>query len=487
MAVSSRIQDSNRILDLLSQSNGPLSAREVSEALGNLTRITTIRRLNELGEMGLIVTVGVGRSTKYRIVNRIPFRVSIPVGLDAKDIDQYVKQPVQTRERVRYQRDFLSNYKPNVTRYLEQPILDKLHQAGRLDSEYPYDPSSDSGRRRFERFLVDLSFASSRLEGVDTDYLQTERLVLELDQNSSSGDRTNVVIVLNHKDAIGMLLNGVVLEVGSSPTDFNLTTVFEVHAQLTKNLLIDPNNVGQLRRLEVSIEGSSYVPESDFRDLRELLSEILEKCREIKDPFEQSLFALVHLSYLQPFVDGNKRTARILANLPLIRSGMCPISFLGTPKSAYINGMLGVYELNRTELIRDVFVSTYVQSAYQFHQDRERTTSPTQLSLLYRNEIDAMIRHLLTDDPLDPLGELDSWINDFRHLDFNQQNYLRALVIEEYRNTTEFLARTIGVDTKVYRKWNLGRSVYYNEIELPVTNLESLPLETRASDSRPSV
>lgn len=484
--MSSREHDNNRILDVLSQSNYPLSAREVSEALGDLTRITTIRRLNKLGEMGLVVTVGGGRSTKYRIVNRIPFRVSVPVGLDAKDIDQYVNQPVQMRERVRYQRDFLSNYKPNLTRYLEEPLLDKLHQAGSLDYEYPYDPSTDSGRRVFERFLVDLSFASSRLEGVDTDYLQTERLVLRLNRDSSSQDRTHAIIILNHKDAIEMLLRGVVAESGLSPMDFNLMTVCDVHAQLTKNLLIDPNNVGQLRRLEVNIEGSSYVPESNFGDLRESLTEILEKCREIRDPFEQSLFALVHLSYLQPFVDGNKRTARILANLPLIRSGLCPLSFLGTPKSAYVNGMLGVYELNRTELIRDVFLSTYVQSSYQFHQDRERMTSPSQLSLLYRSEIHATIRQLIIDDPTDPLRELESWIKSIRHLDSNYQNHLRALVIEECRNITEVLARAIGVDTEIFRRWNLGRSVYYNSIELPAVSLEGLPLGTRASNFRPS-
>lgn len=485
--MSSAEYDNKRILDLLSQSNNPLSAREISEALGDLTRITSIRRLNKLGEMGLIATVGGGRSTKYRIVNRIPFRVSVPVGLDAKDIDQYVEQSVRTRERVRYQRDFLSNYKPNVTRYLEEPLLDKLHQAGRLDSEYPYDPSTDSGRRVFERFLVDLSFASSRLEGVDADYLKTERLVLELDQDMSSQDRTHVVIILNHKDAIERLLRGVVLGEGLSPTDFNLTTVCDVHAQLTKNLLIDPNNVGQLRRLEVKIEGSSYVPESNFEDLHETLSEILEKCREIRDPFEQSLFVLVHLSYLQPFVDGNKRTARILANLPLIRSGLCPLSFLGTPEPAYINGMLGVYELNRTELIRDVFLSTYLQSSYQFHRDRERMTSPSQLSLRFRSEIEASIRQMITEDPIDPLEELESWIKSIRHLDSNDQNHLKALVIEECRNITEVSARAIGVSAEIYRNWDSRRKVYSNKVELPAVILEAQPLTARATLSRPSM
>jgi len=60
---------------------------------------------------------------------------------------------------------------------------------------------------------------------------------------------------------------------------------------------------------------------------------------------------MVHLPYLQPFEDVNKRVSRLASNLPLIRENLSPLSFVDVPEQAYVDGMLGVYELNRVESI----------------------------------------------------------------------------------------------------------------------------------------
>ena len=86
----------------------------------------------------------------------------------------------------------------------------------------------------------------------------------------------------------------------------------------------------------------------------------------VPDPIEQAFFALVHLPYLQPFLDVNKRVSRLVANLPFVRGNLCPLSFIDVPVPAYVDGLLGVYELNRVELLRDVFVWAYERSCMRY-------------------------------------------------------------------------------------------------------------------------
>ena len=462
-------------MDLFGQSREPLSAHEVRESLGEISRITTIRRLNYLVHKGLLEVVGGGRSTKYRAVKRVPFRITIPVGLDAADIDKYVCQPMRLREPVGYQRSFLDSYTPNVTRYLENPVLENLHRAGKLVADSRYDLGTPEGLRTIQRFVVDLSYGSSKLENVETDYLQTERLVLLGEEASTERDRLNVTIILNHKDAIESVVGGVLHDEGSVQTHLKLKTVYDVQSQLMKELLFDSNAIGQIRQRPVDVSGSSYEPENDPSVLQEVLVELIEKGTEIDDPFEQSFFILIHLSYLQPFVDGNKRTARVIANIPLIRAGLCPVSFLATPKSAYINGIHGVYEMNRTELIRDVYVSSYMNSAYQFHRDRDRSLVPSQVSFRFRNAITEKVKELITTLPRDPIRVLDSWVRNQNQLDARQQSELKMTVIERCRNMTEDLARTLGIDAEDFRRWNTQRPIHVNEIELPTPSADIHP------------
>lgn len=464
----SKIQsDAHRIVSLLSRAEESVAAREISEQLGDITRITVIRRLNELVAHGLVVVEGGGRSTRYRIAKKVPLLVSVPVGFDSWDIAKHVMQPVETRMPVGYQQSLLDAYRPNSTQYLRDPILNNLHSAGRLDIQDSSNLASYQRTHWLQRFLIDVSHASSVLEGVSTDYIQTERLIRLGEGANSSQDRRSVTIILNHKDAIEMLSRGVVLQHGLSETNYNLSTLCDTHAQLTKHLLVDPNSVGQIRGMDVTVAGSSYVPPSDPLQLRDLVMEVLEKCQEIEDPFEQSFFSLVHLSYLQPFLDGNKRTARTVANLSLLRAGYCPISFLGTPADAYMHGVLGVYELGRVELLKDVYVSTYLQSAYYFHRDRERSGEPHCLSLRYRLKIDELLRYLIRERPESPLDAIASWIQELTDLGHRERADLRCIVIEECRNMTEVVARTMAIDSRAFRRWNMQRSTYFNEIDLP--------------------
>ena len=129
-----------------------------------------------------------------------------------------------------------------------------------------------------------------------------------------------------------------------------------VHAVLAENLLGESADEGRLRRIDVSIGQSMFTPASGEGHLSALTDALLDRLAAIDDPFEQSFVALVHIPYLQPFIDVNKRTSRLMANLPLFRHGFYPLTFVHVPTSLYQNAMLGVYEMQRVELLRDLFV-----------------------------------------------------------------------------------------------------------------------------------
>jgi Fic family protein len=151
---------------------------------------------------------------------------------------------------------------------------------------------------------------------------------------------------------------------------FNRYTILNLHGILAQNLLPD-EAAGRLRRIAVGIEKSAFHPLEVPRLIEECFNQVLATAQAIHDPFEQSLFAMVHLPYLQPFDDVNKRVSRLAANIPFIKANLSPLSFTGVPRSSYTDAMLGVYELNKVDLLKDVFIWAYEQSAERYAAVRQ--------------------------------------------------------------------------------------------------------------------
>ena len=135
---------------------------------------------------------------------------------------------------------------------------------------------------------------------------------------------------------------------------------------LSNNLLANPKARGQLRQIPVGIGCTVYHPLEIPQLIEECFVRIIETAAHIIDPFEQAFFSMIHLPYLQPFEDVNKRVSRLTANIPLIRNNLAPLSFIDVPKNDYISGLLALYELNKTELIRDVFIWAYERSSAHY-------------------------------------------------------------------------------------------------------------------------
>ena len=467
MAREDRLRIYKELLDL----RGDLPVSVFSGEF-NVSLPTAWRDLKELVASGEVEAVGSGRGTKYRLVRNYDQSIRVPLGLDSWDIDAYVNSPLAIRKPVGYRHEFLDDYVPNTSRYLPHQITERLSQVGDLKSK-----ELDVSRlnQRAKRFAIDVSYGSSRLEGISTTYLETERLV-ELGRTIASvQERRDIAMILNHKDAIQFVLDNRNDDSSFMPMGFNRSTVQHLHSLLLSDIHPDAEEVGNLRLRDVGIAGSAYHPISIPTEVTDTLERVLEKCDRINDPFEQSFFALVHLAYLQPFADGNKRTSRMMANIPLLRADLCPISFLATPNRAYTSGLLGVYELNRVEMLRDVYVSSYEQSAHRLHQDKDRQVAPSVLELQYRGSIDDMVRDIILNaQDRSYIDVVRRKIDVFTELNPHQKRDLLDITLEKARKSPVSTMRRYGVSSDEFIAWDEKRPVF--------VNTELIPLAPKLSD-----
>jgi hypothetical protein len=238
------------------------------------------------------------------------------------------------------------------------------------------------------RLLIDLSWASSKLEGNTYTRLDTQNLI-ELGQLAEGKDRREAQMIMNHKAAIEFLVE--------QPEDigFNPFTFFNLHALLSENLLADPSESGRLRQRIVEVSGTVFHPLGIPQQVDHYFRMTLEKAAAIEDPFEQAFFVMVHIPYLQPFVDVNKRVSRLGANIPLIQHNLCPLSFIDVPERAYVEGTLGIYELKRMDLLRDVFVWSYERSCQRYMAIRETIAEPDPVRQRYRESLVSVVSEIV--------------------------------------------------------------------------------------------
>ncbi|HEX4839276.1 MAG TPA: Fic family protein [Rhabdochlamydiaceae bacterium] len=341
-----------------------------------LTRRTLQRRLTQLAKDNLLQVEGMTKARLYRlpVVKTSEMKAAIQLSSAAQSIQHHITQPVYLRTPVSYNREFLDKYQPNVTHYLPLTIRHHLFELGK--SPVSERPAGTYARQIYSRILIDLSWNSSRLEGNTYSLLETERL-LELGEAAEGKDRRETQMILNHKAAIKFLLESGV------DAGINRYTVLNIHALLADDLLKD-QSCGALRQIAVGIGGSVYMPLAVPQLISECFQQIIDTANAISDPFEQAFFLMVHLPYLQPFEDVNKRVSRLAANLPLMRDNLCPLSFVDVPEQIYINSLLAVYELNKLELLAEVFAWAYERSCLRYSTARKTLGDPDPFRIRYR-------------------------------------------------------------------------------------------------------
>jgi Fic/DOC family len=354
------------IVGILGETDNPISAPEILQGLRRVGRevspATLARRLERLIAERHVAREGKARATKYR-----------------KDTYyDYFSVPPTKRAVVGYNANILADYAPNETEWLSEDMKRKLETVGggrRLDA-------STYSRAISQKLLVDLAYASSKLEGNSYSYLDTQVLI-EFGQAAEGKDRDETLMILNHKEAINYLIEHV-SEIKVEPRE-----VKTFHALLSRGLSnMDPRDVGNIRRMPVDhIGGSAYIPLAIPQKIEEELTRIADKARAIENPHEQSLFLMVFISYLQAFRDVNKRTSRLVCNVPLLKAGLAPLSFMEMDKANYVKGLLAFYELNRTDIIADAYVKGYERSAARYDAYVGRPKAVLEIEFKRRNDI----------------------------------------------------------------------------------------------------
>jgi Fic family protein len=372
---------------------------------------TLQRRLDQLVGEGKILSRGEGRGRRYLRTESMPqpsrwsrdtapgeddrFRGNLLreepgdhawLSDEARNIRAVVEQPRARRTPVGYQEAFLDAYLPNRTFYLPETLRKQLAEMGQVGLTDL--PAGTYVRQVLDRLLIDLSWNSSRLEGNTYSLLETQRL-LEQGEDAEGKATEETQMILNHKAAIEMLADQ------AEGIGFNRYTLCNLHALLSDNLLSDPAACGRIRSRPVGIGGTVFHPLEVPTQIEERFGQIMEKAEAVKDPFEQAFFVMVQLPYLQPFEDVNKRVSRLAANIPLIRHNLCPLSFVDVEQKDYVTGVIGVYELNRVEYLRDVFVWAYRRSCVRYAAVRQSLGEPDPFRLRHRSAIAKLVREVV--------------------------------------------------------------------------------------------
>jgi hypothetical protein len=385
-------EDLAAVVDFVRQSANGARSGEIAEALKDIPQRTLQRWLKSLVESGRLVQVGKGPAARYRLPviteeqketperkrgpeEEKPEEVVTPLSVESAQIRAYLRQPFGARKAVGYNRQFLDGYRPNTNFYLSPN--ERTHLA---------EVAGTYAKQILNRLLIDLSWNSSRLEGNTYSLLDTRRLI-EFGEEAQGGNRLEAQMILNHKDAIAFLVSA------ADEIGFNRYTILNLHGILAQNLLPDEAAAGRLRRIAVGIESSAFHPLEVPQLIEECFNQVLATAQAIHDPFEQSFFAMVHLPYLQPFDDVNKRVSRLAANIPFIKANLSPLSFTSVPRSTYTDAILGIYELNGIDLLKDVYIWAYERSAERYAAVRQSLGDPDPFKQLHR----AALRQLVGD------------------------------------------------------------------------------------------
>ncbi len=424
------------------------------------------RIVKRLAKNNRILIKGGGGSTRYHpalIIHgaahvaeapdtlRAAGEVYVPLTGESPMLREWVRRPITQRRPVGYDRKLLDGYRPNETFYLsDADWRARLYEIGR--SPLAAQAAGTYARDILNRLLIDLSWASSHLEGNTYTRLDTQQLI-EHGREAEGKDRVETQMILNHKQAIEFLVEHAA-EIG-----FNSYTFMNLHALLSQNLLGDPADEGRLRARIVDIGGTVYRPLQVPQQIEELFRLILEKAGAIADPFEQSFFLMVHIPYLQPFADVNKRVSRLAANIPFIRGNLCPLSFVEVPERAYVEGTLAVYEHARVDLLRDVFMWAYERSCQNFKAIAGSLPEPDPFRLKYRTELAEAVARLVRETRGTNVGNTRKVAANL--VPEADQPQFVAMVSRELTNLHEGNIARYGLRLPEYAAWR--RSVPKNE------------------------
>ncbi len=340
------------IASLLEGSAGfPISriTEEVTKNIEKISKITINRDLEKLIKLGFIKREGKGRAVLYRLSEHYNLVRKI-------DIENYFKIEADKRiakERFNFQIfSFLHNiFTVEEKIWLENLNREYLNNVSRL--------SETIRKKEMERLIIEFSWKSSRIEGNTYTLLETEALIKE-SKEAAGHKREEAVMILDHKKALDFIFKN-----QEEFKTLSVNKIERIHSIITKDLNIPKN----IRRSIVGVTGTKYKPLNNEWQIKEVLAKTCELINKEKNVFAKSTIASIMIAYIQPFEDGNKRTARILSNAILLVGGNCLLSYRSADEAEYKKAVLLFFEQNNVSYFKELFMEQYEFAVKNYFHD----------------------------------------------------------------------------------------------------------------------
>ncbi len=327
------------------------SSSKIHQDLGltgeDISLVTVKRILSKMAKAGLLDKSGAGRTTGYAV--SISGRISAEV--NAKKY--CAAEPDKRLGLKQYNFKLLDNIPKNI---FSPEELNSLNQATAEYRRRTKGLSPVIEKKELERLIIELSWKSSKIEGNTYTLLDTEKLILE-NKQAPGHDRKEAQMILNHKEAFNYVR-------GQADKFKTLTreNLEELHAILIKGLSVERG----LRKKPVGVLGSIYRPLDNGQQIFEAVGALSRAVAKMVDPYAKALMAILGLSYIQPFEDGNKRTSRLLANAILLAYNCAPLSYRSVDENEYREAILVFYELNSVMPFKKIFIAQYEFAAKNY-------------------------------------------------------------------------------------------------------------------------
>ena len=327
------------ILEFIKKS-GKVSNREIKNYLGNISRVTIVRDLDFLLDMDLIQQKGKGRGIYYQEKIKKDFLKYI-------DIDKYFYQEFDKR-KLKFEK-FNFDVFENINSIFTLEEIKKFQAFNKQYQDRIKKLSSDELKKEFERLTIELSWKSSKIEGNTYSLIDTEILIKER-KEAIGHKKEEAIMILNHKKALDYI--------SDKRSDFKRLTLASIRS--VHDLIIGGLGVERgMRKNPVRIIGTQYLPLDNQHQIIEAMEKTVKAINKLPDSFSKAIFAIVMISYIQPFTDGNKRTSRLLGNALLMADNICPLSFRSVDETEYKKSLIIFYEQNNLRSFKELFIEQF--------------------------------------------------------------------------------------------------------------------------------
>jgi Fic family protein len=338
----SKADSGKLILDFI-KAHPSSSSKEIHDGLESVVAYATVKRIiQSLLAENFITATGKGKATRYEISKS--YSLVYPI-----DVQQYFQKEIDDREiKSAFNQDLIRETLANVSLFTNEELSYLVDLQDKF-KENISKLSATEFKKEFERLAIDLSWKSSQIEGNTYSLLETEKLLKEK-ETAAGKTKDEATMLLNHKAALDFILD--------HPTyvqKLTIANIEDLHSILIKELNVDRN----IRNRRVGISGTNYKPPDNEFQIREAMEDMCAVINERENIFEKALLVLVLISYIQPFADGNKRTARIISNAILMNYHYCPISFRTVDSIDYKKAMLIFYEQNNISAFKKIFIEQF--------------------------------------------------------------------------------------------------------------------------------